>query len=60
MLLDIVMPRGDISVTKHGLKIPVDTQNYAAFAARMKRQEQAFTSEFYAAYGDRVSSGSRS
>ena len=54
MLLDIVMPRGDISVTKHGLKIPVDTQNYAAFAARMKRQEQAFTSEFYASDGDRV------
>ena len=43
-----VMPRDDISVTKHGLKIPVDAQDYAEFTARMKVQEQEFISVFYA------------
>ena len=42
------MPRDDISVTKHGLKIPVDAQDYAEFTARMKVQEQEFISVFYA------------
>ena len=43
-----VMPRDDISLTKHGLKIPLDAQNYSEFTAKMKVQEQEFTSEFYA------------
>ena len=43
-----VMARDDISVTKHGLKIPIDAQNYSEFRAKMKVQEQEFTSVFYA------------
>lgn len=35
-----VMARDDISVIKHGLKIPVDALNYAEFSARMKTCEQ--------------------
>ena len=37
-----------ISVIKHGLKIPIDAQNYSEFTAKMKVQEQEFTSVFYA------------
>ena len=43
-----VMPRDDISLTKRGLKIPLDAQNYSEFTAKMKVQEQEFTSEFNA------------
>ena len=43
-----VVPRDDISITKHGLKIPMDAQNYSEFIAKMKVQEQEFTSVFYA------------
>ena len=43
-----VMARDDISVIKHGLKIPMDAQNYSEFIAKMKVQEQEFTSVFYA------------
>lgn len=43
-----VMPRDDISVLKHGLKIPMDAQNYSEFKEKMKVQEQEFTSVFYA------------
>ena len=43
-----VMARDDISVIKHGLKIPIDAQNYSEFTAKMKVQEQEFTSVFYA------------
>ena len=43
-----VVPRDDISITKHGLKIPIDAQNYSEFTAKMKVQEQEFTSVFYA------------
>lgn len=43
-----VVPRDDISITKHGLKIPIDAQNYSEFKAKMKVQEQEFTSVFYA------------
>ena len=39
-----VMPRDDISLTKHGLKIPVDALNYAEFSVRMKTCEQEFKS----------------
>lgn len=41
-----VVPRDDICVVKHGLKIPVDAQDYAAFTARMKAQEQEFVRIF--------------
>ena len=39
-----VMPRDDISLTKHGLKISVDALNYAEFSVRMKTCEQEFKS----------------
>lgn len=42
-----VMPRNDISVTKHGLKIPVDAKDYSEFIARLKIQEQEFRSVFF-------------
>ena len=41
-----VAPRDDISVTKHGLKIPMDAQNYADFIERIKVSEQEFASLF--------------
>ena len=41
-----VAPRDDISVTKHGLKIPMDAQNYADFIERIKFSEQEFVSLF--------------
>jgi len=39
-----VAPRDDISVTKHGLKIPIDVSNYDEFVMRMKICEQEFKS----------------
>lgn len=39
-----VTPRDDVSVTKHGMKIPVDALNYAEFSVRMKTCEQEFKS----------------
>lgn len=41
-----VYPRDDISITKHGLKIPTNAQDYASFAEKMKSFEQDFISEF--------------
>lgn len=41
-----VVPRDDISITKHGLKIPVDAPNYASFVTRMEISERAFVSAF--------------
>lgn len=41
-----VMPRDDISITKHGLKITVDMTDYAGFVMKMKIHEQEFISEF--------------
>lgn len=41
-----VMPRDDISVLKHGLKIPMDAQNYADFIMRIKMSEREFAGEF--------------
>lgn len=41
-----VMPRDDVSITKHGLRIPVDAQNYAGFVAKIKISEQEFISVF--------------
>ena len=40
-----VMPRDDISVLKHGLKIPMDAQNYADFIMRIKLSEREFAGE---------------
>lgn len=37
-----VTPRDDISITKHGLKIPMDVWDYASFIAKMKISEQEF------------------
>ena len=37
-----VGPRNDISVTKHGLKIPLDAPNYKTFVTRMQKHEQEF------------------
>ena len=36
----------DISVTKHGLKIPVDAEDYEGFVKRMKVSEEEFVKEF--------------
>ena len=41
-----VTPRNDVSVIKHGLKIPADVQNYSAFVTQMKIQEQRFIGAF--------------
>ena len=42
----MVMSRDDISITKHGLKIPVDVPDNAGFVTRMKAHEQEFISVF--------------
>ena len=41
-----VIPRDDISVTKHGLKIPVDVTDYNEFVTKMKACEQEFKQVF--------------
>ena len=41
-----VTPRDDISITKHGLKIPVDATDYAGFVMKMKMSEQEFMITF--------------
>ena len=41
-----VTPRGDVSVTKHGLKIPNDAKQYDDFTARMKANEKEFMKIF--------------
>ena len=41
-----VSPRDDVSVTKHGLKIPVDAKDYTAFVTRMNIREQEFCRTF--------------
>lgn len=38
-----VQPRHDVSVIKHGLRIPVIASNYDDFASRMKVSEQEFS-----------------
>lgn len=37
-----VVPRDDISLVKHGLKIPSDTMDYADFVSKMATNEQMF------------------
>lgn len=41
-----VMPRDDVSITKHGLKIPADAENYESFVLRMKASECDFLKTF--------------
>ncbi len=41
-----VIPRNDISVTKHELKIPVDSSSYSEFVARIKVHEHEFINVF--------------
>ena len=41
-----VMPRDDVSITKHGLKIPADAENYESFVLRMKASECEFKETF--------------
>ena len=43
-----VMPRDDVSITKHGLKIPIDAPDYSSFVTRMVSSERVFTSVFLA------------
>lgn len=43
---DNVLPRDDISVIKHGLKIPVDAECYESFVERVKTREQEFVKTF--------------
>ena len=40
------MPRDDISITKHGLRIPVKEADYAGFVAKMRTHEQEFVNAF--------------
>ena len=40
-----VAPRDNISVTKHGLKIPVGADNYDAFVAQIRANEVVFVQE---------------
>lgn len=41
-----VVPRGDISVIKHGLQIPADAQSYSEFAVCMRQRERTFVRAF--------------
>lgn len=41
-----VMPRDEITITKHGLKIPKDSKNYLEFSTKMKQQEEEFIRNF--------------
>lgn len=41
-----VMPRDDVSLTKHGLKIPADAEDYESFVVRMKTSECEFMKTF--------------
>lgn len=45
---DNVTARDDISIIKHGLKIPVNVENYDEFVVKMKAYEQEFKQAFVA------------
>lgn len=45
---DNVTPREDISVTKYGLKIPTNAEDYGEFSARLQAQEQELIKVFHA------------
>ena len=49
-----VMPRDDISITKHGLKIPVDVSDYDGFVTKMKTHEQEFKRSFLVDFESRL------
>lgn len=42
-----VRPRNDISITKHGLKIPWDALSYSDFSEKMKLSEKEFIQVFF-------------
>ena len=42
-----VMPRDDIHLTKHGLKIPIDALDYDGFVLRMKENEKEFVKALF-------------
>lgn len=46
-----VAPRGDISLTKHGLIIPSKADSYEAFVSQMKSREETFRQVFFAKCG---------
>ena len=37
-----VVPRDDICIIKHGLKIPIDAENYESFVSKMQVSESEF------------------
>ena len=39
-----VSPRGDVSLTKHGLRIPVDATSYDEFVSKIRVNEEHFLS----------------
>lgn len=41
-----VTPRDDISITKHGFKIPIDANNYTEFTQKMNESEKEFKNVF--------------
>ena len=41
-----VRPRDNVCVTKHGLKIPVEAENYEAFVSKMRASEKEFRQVF--------------
>lgn len=41
-----VRPRDNVCVTKHGLKIPVEAENYEAFVSKMRASEKEFRQAF--------------
>lgn len=41
-----VTPRDDVSIIKHGLKIPTDAENYESFVLKMKTSECEFMETF--------------
>ena len=49
-----VSPRNDITIIKHGLKIPMDAPDYSCFATRMEAFEHEFRCAFssYAVYAE--------
>ena len=49
-----VAPREDVSVIKHGLKIPVDALDYESFVAGIKVCEQQFVSTFAVNAGSEI------
>ena len=41
-----VVPRDDICIIKHGLKIPIDAENYESFVSKMQVSESEFRQVF--------------